>query len=452
MKRYVRLSCLCARRTFCLSLLSLAMLTGLRSWSQCPTINITTTVTNAICRDDSTGSMIIEASGGTAPYQYKLIRTGFPGGAWENYQPSNTYNNLPWGQYSITTKDASGCTRVSTKLLTYKSSGPSITALLKQNATCHNSQTGSIYITTVTGINRETPYTYAWTGVPSNTPTAPALAAGAYTVRIADSLGCYRDSTITITQPEPLKTTFETNLICIGATNGQIDLKAGGGIAPYTYNINNGAAWQTASTFTGLTAGSHIVKTKDANTCIDSFKVTIPDRNRVNTYVDFAITGNQNVSDTVLITQKCLPVPDSIKWEFPAGAVVVDNNQFTPRLRFNHDGTFKIKMIPYFGNCNLPVEKEFKIKQQNNIFDAALVAPNPNRGRFTLKVQLSRKQPLQAYLTTLTGALVYYKRWEATREVIETISMDNNGTIPRGVYYLKLITDNDVRDIIVVKQ
>jgi hypothetical protein len=424
----------------------------LPSQAQCPTIAVTVAATNVVCRDDSTGRLVIEASGGTAPYEYRILRTGSSGLVWENYQSSNTYNNLPWGQYIITTRDANGCTRLSTRLLTYKSTGPTIAAFLKQDAICHNSQTGFIYITTITGINRATPYTYAWTGVPSNTPTAPALAAGDYTVRVADSLGCYRDSTITITQPEPLKTTFETGTICIGATNGQIALKAAGGVAPYTYNINNDAAWQTPTSFTGLTTGTYTLKTKDANTCIDSFKVTVPERNRVNTYVDFVITGNQNVSDTVQMTQKCLPQPDSVKWEFPAGAIVVDNNQFAPRLRFNNDGTFKIKMIPYFGSCNLPVEKEFKIKQQHNIFDAAIVTPNPNRGQFTLKVQLSRKQPLQAYLRTVTGTLVYYKRWEATREVTETISMDNTGTIPRGVYYLKLITDNDVRDILVVKQ
>ncbi|MBO9562556.1 MAG: SprB repeat-containing protein [Niastella sp.] len=451
MKRYVRLSRLCVRRITCMALLPLAMFTVLQSQAQCPFINVTVTTTNLVCRNDSTGSLVIEASGGAAPYEYRILRTGTSGATWENYQTSNVYNNLPWGQYIITIKDANGCTRLNTRLLTYKSTGPIIAAILKQDAICHNSQTGSIYITTVTGINRTTPYTYTWTGVPSNTPTAPALAAGAYTVRVADSLGCYSDSTITITQPEPLKTTFETGIICMGATNGQIALKAGGGVAPYTYNVN-GAAWQAATTFTGLTAGSHTVRTKDANTCIDSFKVTIPDRNRVNTYVDFAITGNQNVSDTVLINQKCLPIPDSVKWEFPSGTMVVDNNQFAPRLRLNTDGTFKVKMIPYFGNCNLPVEKEFKIKQQHNIFDAALVTPNPNSGSFTLKVQLSRKQPLHAYLRTVTGTLVYYKRWEATREIIETISMDNAGTIPRGVYYLKLITDNDVRDIIVVKQ
>lgn len=452
MLRQFRQTCLFTVRLYSLITLTIAILPALPTKAQCPSLNVVATATNAVCPLDSTGSLTIDASGGTAPYRFKLQRTGSPGGWWENFQPENTFYKLPWGQYSITTEDANGCRRVSTKLLTYRSSGPAI-AVLKQDAICYNSHSGSIYITVTAGINRTTPYTYMWTGVPSNTPTAPALAAGDYTVRVSDSLGCYRgDSTITITQPALLKTTFETGIICIGATNGQITLKAEGGVAPYTYNINNDAAWQTATTFTGLAAGSYTLKTKDANTCIDSFKVTVPDRNRINTYVDFAITGNQHVSDTVQIIQQCLPQPDSVKWAFPSGAIVADNNQFAPRLRFNDDGTFRIKMIPYFGNCDLPVEKEFTIKQQNNIFDAALVTPNPNRGRFTLKVQLSRKQPLQAYLRTVTGTLVYYKRWEATREIIETINMDNNGTIPRGVYYLKLITDNDARDILVVKQ
>ena len=55
---------------------------------------------------------------------------------------------------------------------------------------------------------------------------------------------------------------------CPGGSNGQIAVSGvSGGTAPYMYSKNNGANYQTGSTFSGLAANTYQVLVKDANGC-----------------------------------------------------------------------------------------------------------------------------------------------------------------------------------------
>lgn len=64
-------------------------------------IAVTTSTTGNIPCQASNASVMISASGGTAPYTYNL--NGGP------FQVSNDFYNLASGSYSITVKDANGC-------------------------------------------------------------------------------------------------------------------------------------------------------------------------------------------------------------------------------------------------------------------------------------------------------------------------------------------------------
>lgn len=417
--------------------------------------------TNATCSYDSTGNMTITASGGVGPYTYKLTKTGATGGWWENYQPGNVFNNLPWGQYSVTVRDANGCTRVLTKLLTYRSTGPVI-AVTKQNNTCFNGTAGSIAVSITSGINKVTPYQYTWTGVTASTSSVSNLAAGSYRVRVADSLGCRRDSLVEITQPAQLLTSVIARPICTGSTDGKITLSVTGGVSPYVYSNNNGSSYQASEVFNSLPAATYAIKVKDANNCIDAINVPIVTRSTANTYVNFLVSSRQNAFDTVVVKEVCSPKPDSIKWEFPTGSTLIHSNQYEPRVRFNSPGTYTIKMTPYFGGCDLPQQKDVVIKSFDSTIvygapsiagiDTVLIMPNPNTGQFSLQVKLYQQQRLDVYVRTISGTLLYYRRWNSVKEIMESININNNGVMPAGTYFLKILTDNDARDLLIIKQ
>ncbi len=58
-------------------------------------------------------------------------------------------------------------------------------------------------------------------------------------------------------------TEIVTNTNCSNPNGGAIAVTASGGLAPYTYSLN-GAAFQAANTFTGLTQGNYTLVVKDA--------------------------------------------------------------------------------------------------------------------------------------------------------------------------------------------
>jgi large repetitive protein len=201
---------------------------------------------------------------------------------------------------------------------------------------------------------------------------------------------------------------------------------------------------------------------KDANNCKDTMTVPLVNRNVGNTYVNFLVSSSQNAYDTLVVKEVCSPKPDSVKWEFPATASVIDYDQFSPRLRFANEGTYRIKMTPYFGGCDLPMEKDIVIKPFDSTIvynnpnivgiDTVMIMPNPNNGQFSLQVKLFRNQKLDVYIRSVNGSLIYYRHWNSVKEIMETINMNANGFLPAGSYFLKVVTDNDARDKLIIKQ
>jgi hypothetical protein len=90
---------------------------------------------------------------------------------------------------------------------------------------------------------------------------------GNYITRVVDNDGEESFFDITIQEPMPIETTFEAaNVTCFGANNGQIEVIATNGTAPYNYGINGGA-YQASNLFVNLSPGQYTVETVDNNGC-----------------------------------------------------------------------------------------------------------------------------------------------------------------------------------------
>ncbi len=215
--------------------------------------------TNITCNGNCNGSATSVGGGGITPYTY----------TWNNGQTTVMATGLCAGTYTVTVKDANGCTQTASVTITQPTP---VTASINPptNVTCNGACNGTAMSVGGGGV---TPYTYSWNNG-QTTQTATALCAGTYTVTVKDANGCTQTASVTITQPTPVTASINppTNVTCNGSCNGTAMGVGGGGITPYTYSWNNG---QTTQTATALCAGTYTVTVKDANGCTQTASVTI---------------------------------------------------------------------------------------------------------------------------------------------------------------------------------
>jgi len=125
------------------------------------------------------------------------------------------------------------------------------------------------------------------------------------------------------------------------SNNGQVEVAAIGGIAPYHYSLNDGDE-QSSNVFTDLLPGKHFVKVSDANNCYDT--------------VSFEINNFQsNLSAMVFITNDsgCIENNGSLKVR-PLGGVA----PFTFRLGSAPVTTDSIFTNLNFGQYTVAIEDD----------------------------------------------------------------------------------------------
>lgn len=227
-------------------------------------VTVTATKVDATCGQPN-GSVTATGANGTPTYTYSINGV--------TYQAGATFTGLASGTYTVTVKDANGCTNTTT-ISVVDLSGLTASITAQTNVSCNGGSNGSV---TVTATGSTSPYTYALNaGTFQSSGTFTGLTQGTYTVTAKDANGCTVTVPVTITQPLVLTSSIssQTNVNCFGGTNGSVTIASTGGTSPYTYSLNGGAAG-SSSTFSSLTAGSYTITVTDANACTTTVPVTI---------------------------------------------------------------------------------------------------------------------------------------------------------------------------------
>lgn len=223
----------------------------------------TTATTATTCAAALNGSITVNVTTGTPPYQYTLD-TGTP-------QSGNIFSGVSSGPHSVTIRDFAGCVTVVSVTVP---AGPGISATgASTAATCAAATNGTITMTVTVG---SAPYQYALdAGAPQGSNIFNNVAPGAHNVTITDAAGCSRIVAVNVaTGPGISATATATATSCNGATNGSITVTPSGGNAPYQYTLDAGAP-QASNNFTGVAAGNHTVLVSDANNCTFTVNVTV---------------------------------------------------------------------------------------------------------------------------------------------------------------------------------
>ncbi|WP_298507537.1 PKD domain-containing protein [uncultured Kordia sp.] len=130
------------------------------------------------------------------------------------------------------------------------------------------------------------PYIISWAGpdgFTSSDATISNLVPGDYTLTVTDEGGCPFSETYTITEPDELILTVDTEnpISCFGENDGEIAVTITGGTLDYVYNwTRNGVAFSMDEDISNLTAATYELTVTDANGCgpiTQSFVITEPD-------------------------------------------------------------------------------------------------------------------------------------------------------------------------------
>lgn len=230
-----------------------------------PVIN-SVLVTDVTCNNACNGQIIVNASN-TSFYS---IDNGV------NSQPSNTFNSVCAGNYTVVATASNGCTATSAVVVTE----PTVLVLDSVNATpttCSYTNNGTIHGYASGGAGA---YEYS---LDCNTyqvsPIFSNLSAGAYTICVKDANGCTTSMAINISAPPAIvwNITLSTNILCHGASTGSISVVATGGTGTIQYSLNS-SPFTTNGNFNNLPATSYTVVASDANSCTLSttFNLTEP--------------------------------------------------------------------------------------------------------------------------------------------------------------------------------
>lgn len=123
---------------------------------------------------------------------------------------------------------------------------------------------------------------YNWsTG--ANTPTIQNLGAGGYGLTVLDAAGCESTDSITLSQPNPIVTSFTTDAPdCVGDSTGSIIVSSMGGAGQMQYSWSSG---QSGSPLTQLPAGPYYLTATDQNGCVHRDTVILGEPNPIEVQV-----------------------------------------------------------------------------------------------------------------------------------------------------------------------
>jgi hypothetical protein len=232
------------------------------------------------------GSIKVEISGGTAPYNYSWINQT------TNTAVSGTtmIDKLEIGTYKLTITDANGCA-IDASYTLIQPDKLLITSITEIESIKCNGYKEAVLQAVITGgapigvLDTDKSYIYKWynqidpTVVVSTTNPSETLIAGTYYLVVDDGFGnSYTSNKVLINEPTPIKINFvQTNVSCKNQHDGAIHITTSGGTGAHT------VTWSKTSdadpnSISNLYAGNYSVTVRDANNCstTQNFVITEP--------------------------------------------------------------------------------------------------------------------------------------------------------------------------------
>ncbi|HIO46698.1 TPA: T9SS type A sorting domain-containing protein, partial [Candidatus Poribacteria bacterium] len=274
---------------------------------------------------------------------------------------------------------------------------------------------------------------------------ATGLCAGTYTVMVTDSNGCVAFDAATISEPPVLAASSAiSDVVCVGDSNGSIDLSPTGGVMPYSFNWSDGSTTEDVS---NLLAGTYLLVLSDSNGCSTIENVSVGTQS--NGSQTSPITGLVAVSQGSNEFYAVAPNTGSVySWTVVGGTQTGGGQGNNIIVQWDSIGTGQVAVVETdILGCTgdtvfLNVSVATAISSIDDFQMEVIVYPNPNTGQFTVGVNSVWAEQLTVTIYDSKGqqlqvkALQYAAGWH-----YGNIDLVDVGA---GLYYLRLASDRFV--------
>jgi len=294
-------------------------------------LNATISKTNVGCNGAADGTITVNVSTGTPPYQYSLDNI--------TWFTSNIFSGLTSGTYTVYYRDNNACTNSQLVIITQ----PAVLSMTLASIAprCFGIADGIISVVISGGAGG---YQFSLDNINwQASGTITGLAAGTHTVYCKDINGCTITKTITIPQPPLFTATASViDATCNGGNDGQITITASGGTAPYYYAVNT-PPFQPL-TVINLAPGSYNIMVADANVCLTNIPVTVSLINNLSVTASPDITICEGTSTQLSVTS------NATQFSWTQGSSLSNANIQNPVA--NPQVTTQYIVTATFGQCS----------------------------------------------------------------------------------------------------
>ncbi|MEQ3500068.1 hypothetical protein ABMY20_09950 [Tenacibaculum sp. SSH1-16] len=386
-------------------------------------------VSNVTCSGNNDGVISLNVEGGTSPYSY----------SWSSGQTTAEITDVAAGSYFVLVTDANDC-QTTGSFTVEKASSLTITETVK-DVICYNSCTGEIDLNIEGGI---APYSVTWnTGQKGSNVTG--LCAGTYIVTVTDQKGCQATKEILVKNAEELIFDVVPSevTLCYGET------------IEYDVTMVGTSKYEWTST-NGFTSGESVVLLSEEGvytltiTTKDGCKVSkeiIIHKSNVEIDAQLILTSQAFVGEDIVLINVSDPVSEKIEWNIPSNVTIVQKTDEGLVLRFPAPGNYDISLISNEGNCKKVATKTVNVLKARDLTDIGetknpfvkefVVYSNPNKGKFTVDVELEKESEISLRLFSLgANSVVADKLLKGQKEYEVLYDMN----VSAGVYVLLLET------------
>ncbi|MBN4062526.1 T9SS type A sorting domain-containing protein, partial [Bacteroidales bacterium AH-315-I05] len=323
--------------------------------------------------------------------------------------------------YTVTVTDGNGCSDIATVTVTVS---PIPTVSITGNTSICEGASTTLLATG--GVS------YLWsTGASASTITVNPISTTPYSVTVTDGSGCTNTETAIVTvNSSPIATITGNTTVCEGEST---ILLANGG-ATYLWSTGDTTSMITVSP-TSTTPYS--VTVTDMNGCSDSETSIVTVDPLPQALFNYSTNGT-TISFNNLSTDAT-----SIQWFFGDGGSDIVNN---PQHTYASGGIYTVMLIAFNACGTDTITQDITIIaigiDQDDFVTSLQIYPNPNRGIFTLEMNISQIQDIQLKIINIIGEETFSEDVGQLRGNYRR-NFDFK-EFPAGIYSLQIISERNV--------